>query len=347
MSSDLQSRLERLARIVVEEVEDWERRTRGRRQDALDQLTRTVEDKIQDAFERGAKRRKKREEERERKKREKREKRRERELQSASMPGGIVLLVAALVCLAFSVLRPELWWMVFVALGFGLGGAQQLHLAGQRRRASRGEADRIGGEQAPVDRHEVDLLCDALLADLKQSPESVRSFLKKPEATIESLRATCKALDARRQQLSREGARLSIDEVRRRRAELVERRDATKDPETRARLEQAVSSLETQAHALEQLKLAADRIDGEYTSLFVLLQELRTRVAIAKSAGTPPQLEGLKQNVQRLNVELEAISEALETAGREPVAPIAPLASEAADGGDAAASGGSRRRERS
>lgn len=55
----------------------------------------------------------------------------------------------------------------------------------------------------------------------------------------------------------------------------------------------------------------ADRLDGEYTSLLVLLQELKTRVAVARSTNASGQLEGLEQNVQRLNAELEAISESL------------------------------------
>lgn len=94
---------------------------------------------------------------------------------------------------------------------------------------------------------------------------------------------------------------------------------------TKKRLTEALASLEGQRSALTLLKLAAERVDGEYTSLLVSLQELRTRVAVAKTAGSAVQLEGLKHSVARLNGELEAISDALTSVANEGLAPVAPI----------------------
>jgi len=84
----------------------------------------------------------------------------------------------------------------------------------------------------------------------------------------------------------------------------------------------ALSSIAGQRHALEQLVVMAERVDGEYTSLLVHLQELRTRVSVARSTSGAVEFEGVKASVQRLNEELGAISEAMEAVRRGDVSPV-------------------------
>jgi hypothetical protein len=323
--NDLQQRLEKLGRSILKDVEDWELATRDRRRQALERLSRAFdkEERWQRKRERKLERRRRRQEER-----------LARAQQKASLPNGLVFLAAALVCAGFAITRPGLWWMIFVAFGLGSAGAQQLHLASQQRRLERGQRAGQGEEEpearreAPQGRHEVDVLCDQLLADLAQSPEAVRSFLKKPEQTVESLRRTCRALDERRQQLLAERPAERLEALQAQRAELLRKREAASDAEARRKLEQALRSLEGQASALERLRQSTERVDGEYTSLLVLLQELRTRVSVARTAGGSTQLEGLRDSVQRLNTELEAITDALESVQREGLSPVSEISEE-------------------
>jgi hypothetical protein len=321
---NLQQRLEKLGRTVLQEVEEWEQSTRGSRRKAMEQFSRTVERKLERALDKE----KRRQERRERQRRH-REERRERQRQQASVPGGLVFMTMALVCLVFAFSRPELWWMVFVALGLGSAGARQLHLASERRRleripreqpaefVARTEPVEAEAPEQTASPHEVDVLCDQLLADLARSPEAVRGFLEEPEKTVQSLRQTCRALDERRRQLFAECPPERLESLEAQRAELLRKHAASSDPEARRRLDDAVHSLEGQLSALRRLQQRAERVDGEYTSLFVLLQELRTRVSLARSAGTTTQIEGLRQSVHRLNAELDAITEALDTVQRD------------------------------
>ena len=205
------------------------------------------------------------------------------------------------------------------------------------RREAREEHDDAG----TASRHEVDVLCDQLLADLAASPEAVRTFISDPEKTVATLRTTLKALDGRRQQLLGEDAPAKLTQAQRRREELAARRDAAKDPEARQRLGDALECLDGQVSALRQLAAMTERVDGEYTALLVRLQELKTRVSVARSSGSAVQLEGLQKSVQRLNEELGAIGEAMAAVARGDVAPVDEVA-----GSPGATRAGERERQR-
>jgi hypothetical protein len=309
---DLQKRLEQLGRRLVEDIERWEQSTRDSRRDTLGHLTETLVKAVE----------KTRESKRERRARQ-REERRAQERERASAAMGVVQLLAAIGFVVFAALRPELWVVLFIALGFGLGGMKQLSLVSERRRLAQGREPVKPTVDAQA--HEVDLLCDQLLADLKEAPQAVRQFVQAPEKTIAALRSTARALDARRRQLLAETPAERLAALGPQAEALRARRDAAGDAVTKARLGEALQSLEGQREALTQLKTAAERVDGEYTSLLVSLQEIRTRVAVAKTAGSSVQLEGLKSSVQRLNGELEAISEALTAAQHDGLQPVAPI----------------------
>lgn len=330
--SDLQKRLEKLGAQLVTDLERWEERTRGDRQRVLEDFTHTLGDQLSKAFgkldvaQQKAVRR-----QAERRAREEARLRRQAARQGSGV-GGVFMVLAALLAAAFAVLRPDLWWLVFVAIGLLVGGGQQV---GQALRARREAHD----DAREATRHEVDVLCDQLLADLAASPEAVRTFISEPEKTVATLRTTLKALDGRRQQLLAEDAPAKLTQAQRRREELAARRDATKDPEARQRLGDALEGLDGQVSALRQLAAMTERVDGEYTALLVRLQELKTRVSVARSSGSAVQLEGLQKSVQRLNEELGAIGEAMAAVARGDVAPVDEL-------GDAAGRSRTGERER-
>lgn len=247
---------------------------------------------------------------------------RQEEIENASIVGGVVALAIALMFAVYALLNPHQWWLIFVAFGIGSGGAKQITMAQRRDRAALQDPSTavsslpLAAAAAP---NEVDVLCDQLLADLRASPEAVRAFVITPERTIESLRETAHTLVQRRGQLANERALERIADVQRQRGDLILRRDAASDETARAKLNEAVGSIDGQVAALRQIAAAHERVDGEYTSLLVALQELRTRVALAKTAGAGVQLDGLRQSVSRLNSELEAITQALSTPAVAPV----------------------------
>lgn len=242
------------------------------------------------------------------KRRQLRAQRREEQRENASVPGGVFGLLMALVLVAFAVGNLQYWWLIFVALGVGSGGARQLAWAAERNRLEKPQKE----QDALPQQHEVDALCDQLLSDLKASPEVVRAFVQQPEATVEALRSTAKAVDQRRKDLAAQGTKDQLGALEKQRSDLKARRDGSSDFEARAKFDGALRSLDGQEAALKQLMAVSDRLDGEYTSLVVLLQELKTRVAVARSTDGGAQLEGLQQNVQRLNAELEAITDSLQ-----------------------------------
>ncbi len=233
---------------------------------------------------------------------ERREARRQRSIENASVPGGLFALALAAALVGFALTHEHFWWLLFVALGIGTGGAKQLSHAAERKR--------LAAPPAP-EKHEIDALCDQLLSDLQASPEAVRSFVQQPEKTVEALRSTAKAVDQRRRELAAEDAKGQLAALVQQRSDLRRRRDEAGDLEARNKFDAALRSLDGQEAALRQLATVGDRLDGEYTSLLVLLQEMKTRVAVARSTASTHSLQGLEQNVQRLNAELEAITESL------------------------------------
>ncbi len=264
-------------------------------------------DRLSTTLEKSASRAERRAERREARRDRKSEKR-EREIANASVPGGVFALAMALLMALYGVSHPQYWWLLFVAFGIGSGGARQLALARARDQKPSQEDEK---PQLESGAHEIDALCDQLLSDLKASPEVVRAFLQNPEQTVEALRVTAKAVDQRRKDLASGGTKDQLVALEKQRVDLKARRDGSSDFEARNKFDAALRSLDGQEAALKQLLTVSDRLDGEYTSLLVLLQELKTRVAVARSTNSTGQLQGLEQNVERLNAELQAITESL------------------------------------
>ena len=67
---------------------------------------------------------------------------------SPDTPRAVVSAAAAIVCLVFAVLRPDLWWLVFVAFGFGTSAASTFSRAARRSQAKRSAAGLDSAESA-------------------------------------------------------------------------------------------------------------------------------------------------------------------------------------------------------
>ncbi len=68
----------------------------------------------------------------------------------ADVPRGTVAAVAAIVCLVLAVTHPALWWLIFVAFGWGMSAASAFGRAATRRR----EADPAGEAEGAAASHD-------------------------------------------------------------------------------------------------------------------------------------------------------------------------------------------------
>lgn len=238
-----------------------------------------------------------------------RERKLQKEMGEASVIGGSVMLLIALLLAVFGVLNPDKWWLLFVALGVGVGGARQIDLA---RRRDKGLATPEAVKKA--DRFEA--ACDLLLVELKDSPQAVREFLGKPEVTVEAIRAACRQLGQRQQQLLDTASAADLEQERKE----LEGRLGQLDPVTYKR---ATDALKLRTELFHQVRATADRLASEQQILLTSLESLRMRVALAKGAGGQgAPLGELKAEVDRLSDELTAITDALESVQLQPIAPI-------------------------
>jgi hypothetical protein len=263
-----------------------------------------------------------------------------RRYDSADTPRGLVSAAAAVVCLVFAVLQPELWWLVFVAFGFGMSAASTFGRAGRRRQAERevqaeksentraAEPARAGvGEREPaapaapaeppdprVTR--IQSLCDKLLAELESGPPIVREVVTQPHATIGGLRQACLEIARRERELrnvlaTQEEATLVAD-----RDGLITRLSNEHDEIVRDRLGQALRALEQQLAHRAELATAATRLEAENTRILYTLENLRMQILRARSTDIgAPELGGkLRESLRELGTEIDAVAEALEWA---------------------------------
>jgi len=275
-----------------------------------------------------------------------------REEDEASVPHAFVLGFAAVVAAAVAIAQPHLFWLLFVALGLGTGAADTLAKVRRRDRRLAEEAQaasaqraRIGeaGSQAPAlltlpplmpsevpslpppespavaaitaRESRVDGICARLLEELKGAPPLVRELLRRPEETIEALRAASRELARRERSLrttltDEEGERLD-----RERAALSARVASTSDAVVRERLAGALSALDAQLAHRAELATAVARIEAEGTRILYSLESLRAQVLralAADSAASEVTRESLKGGLETLSAEIDAVATALE-----------------------------------
>ncbi|WP_434386272.1 hypothetical protein [Melittangium boletus] len=272
-----------------------------------------------------------------RRERERLRKERLREAAEANPIQGAVFAVTALVLAGMALLTPH-WWLIFVALGMASSAASTFGKAKARAQlAAReaasagalasGEAPREAGPEgreaagqaprAPEDprRARVDALCDKLLAELRAGPAILRDVVHQPEQTVEGLRQSCHEL-ARRE---RELRALSPPEEERRleeeRARLAERVASERDEVVRERLGKVLRLLDEQRGQRAELATSAARLEAEHMRLYYTLESLYTqvlRVRSADAASVDVAGAGLRQSVEQLGLEMEAVASAVE-----------------------------------
>lgn len=259
---------------------------------------------------------------------------------------GYVQLAAAALLALFAAFHPEMWWLIFIALGLGTRGVRVLSAGAPDPESGVPEATRPAKREAtpappvaedPRDTR-VDSTCERILAALRASPEGVRDLGSRPEQTIEALRSTCRELTRRERELR---ALLNPDDDRRLTAErdqLVTRIGSEQDAIVRQRLEGALGALDAQVLQRRELATAAARFEAEHTRLGYTLEGMYTqllRVRSADAASRDVAGAGLRQSVEQLGAEIDAVADALEAVNRgdvTPVSTVAPLADTSAPG---------------
>ncbi|MCP3163556.1 hypothetical protein [Myxococcus qinghaiensis] len=234
-------------------------------------------------------------------------------------------MASAMTCLLIAIGQRRMWWLVFVALGLFLVAAKYLKRPSPEAAPTKsglgergaGQTDTPSSEDPRVAR--VDALCAKLLAELGQGPEVLREVVHAPERTVEALRQGCHALARRERELR---ALVTPEETRRleeERERLSTRVAAEKDAVVRERLQGALTALDAQRAQRAELATAADRLEAEHTRLYYTLEGLYAqvlRVRSADAAGEDIAGLGLRQSVEQLGAEVEAVTQALEEVHR-------------------------------
>jgi hypothetical protein len=262
---------------------------------------------------------------------------------AASIPGGIVSAVMAVVCVVMAVTNPQLWWLVFVALGLGTNAAKMFGRAARSREAeSESQADEresVEGAQPkaaetmaleppapvvppvsaePLDPRVVRIqsLCDKLLAEVESGPPIVREVVTEPQATIGGLRQACIEIARRERELrsvlsAQEDGALAAD-----RDALAARVSTERDDIVRDRLGQALRALDEQIAHRAELATAASRLEAENTRILYTVENLHMQLLRARSTDMgAPELGGkLRDSLRDLGTQIDAVAEALEWA---------------------------------
>ena len=256
-----------------------------------------------------------------------------------SVPRGIVFTVVAITCLMLAVRQPGLFWMVFVALGFGMSAVQSFARAGRRRQveqegqakdqdeaATAQPAKATTVDQAPTAPPVVDppdpkvtriqTLCDKLLAELESGPPIVREVVREPQTTIGGLRQACLETARRERELRSVLAAQDETGLLAERDALAARVAGERDAIVRDRLGQALRALEQQLAHRAELTTAATRLEAENTRILYTLENLHMQLLRARSTDIgAPELGGrLRDSLRDLGTQIDAVAEALEWA---------------------------------
>jgi chromosome segregation ATPase len=97
------------------------------------------------------------------------------------------------------------------------------------------------------------------------------------------------------------------------------------DPVARERLAAALTLLDQQREQRRELGTAADRLEAEYTRLYYTLENLHAQVLRARSAdalAAETSAADLRQSLEKLGDEVDAVTDALEGVHRGDLQPI-------------------------
>ncbi len=279
-------------------------------------------------------------------------------LERASRFKGYLFAALALLFLVQMTVDPQvLWWMVFLALGFGQASLrnfvhvrQREELEAQERaalpspesaeapppREAAEKAARAGDGSIDQRLRRIDGLCDKLLGEIKNGRPVLQTVVQNPEQTIKALRATCHELARREQALRALVTREDEQRLEAERDGLAMRIGQEQDEVVRSRLGSALAALDEQVRRRRDLAVDAARLEAESTRLLYTLESLYTqvlRVRSADAASSEVVGAGLRQSLEQLGLEIDSVAEALEQVGRDDlsragVTAVSPLGSE-------------------
>ncbi|AKQ69502.1 diguanylate cyclase/phosphodiesterase (GGDEF & EAL domains) with PAS/PAC sensor(s) [Myxococcus hansupus] len=236
-------------------------------------------------------------------------------------PGrGAAYVAIAITCVLMALGQPRrLWWLAFVALGLLLASVK--HLERPRRDESRaGEAEpppRTPSGAVDEDPRvaKVDALCARLMEALRDGPPVLREVVHAPERTVEALRQGCHALVRRERELRALVPAEASQRLAEERETLAARVATESDAVVKERLSGALAALDAQRHQRAELVTAAARLEAEHMRLYYTLEGLYAQVLRVRSADTVDEDvagQGLRQSVEQLGAEVEAVTQALE-----------------------------------
>jgi hypothetical protein len=287
---------------------------------------------------------------------------------SADSMRGVVFLVTAVVCLAVAVREPPLWWLIFVAFGFGMSAASIFRRAAGRSQADTEVEEDVSEESrvrepassassqkeqaAPAEPSDprvarIHRLCQKILAELESGPPIVREVVTQPQATVGGLRQACLEIARREHELRNVLAAQDEAGLQAERDALVARVANERDEIVRDRLGQALRALDEQLAHRAELATAATRLEAENTRILYTLENLHMQLLRARSTDIgAPELGGkLRESLGELGTEIDSIAEALELASA-PVGPGAGMAPPRTSQATAAAEADTQRTER-
>lgn len=238
---------------------------------------------------------------------------------------GIVLFVMGLI------VRQEQWWLVFPGFFIGMRGARILGHKAEQRKAQQ-------PPPMPLDPREARLAhtCEGLLSALRDASDQVKAFLGNPEKTVQALQASAKDLLRRERQLRAlvnpgEEGRLASEKDR-----LVLRARSETDLVTRERFEAAVEAIDLQISQRREIARNANRLEAEHTRLIATLEGLHVnvvRLGTSDSVSADLAGAGLRQSLEALKSEVDALADAAEQTNRIQDFATGPESFDSPDGG--------------
>jgi carbonic anhydrase/acetyltransferase-like protein (isoleucine patch superfamily) len=204
-----------------------------------------------------------------------------------------------------------------VSAGRHVGAGGTVHASGAQKGTDSLATPAARANASDARARQIETLCDQLEAELGRGSVALRNFLTTSDRSVSSLRETCRALHAREQMLRREVSPELLGRLEKEHAALQERIDAARDEEVRASLRAAGAAIDEQRQQRSLLLRNADRLDAELTRLLWTIEGIVARLVHVRSAGGVSADPEVELGLGRLQTELSAVSESLESINEE------------------------------
>ena len=237
---------------------------------------------------------------------------------------GIVGVGAGLAMAGTALFHHELWWMVFPAFGIGSWGARVLSTKMANRSSPGALPAAVPAAEDPRDAR-VDAVCARITEELGRAAPTVRELVGKNEKVVEQLRLTCRGLTERERELRQLCNPIDDARLLHEREALVARIGAERDAVIIARLQSALQALDGQRQQRAELTIAAARFEAEHTRIAYTLEGLHTqllRLRSADAASMDPASAALRQSLNQLGEEMDAVASAMDEVHRADLTPV-------------------------